>query len=249
MRRKNRQFSRFEFAGEKPAIVVGRALAIALVLVSIPAHAIDLRGIKNNNDGVTAYKKEKYSEAFQKFAQGMGDLPFDPRVHYNLGRTLLENKEYEKAYTESMMAAKLAEKDPQTKFAALFQAATALAQQKKVDEAIAKYQEALELQPDSVETKTNIELLISQGGNGGGDDSQEQQQGDQDQQKQGQGDQEQQQPQKVENPKGTPKPFQSKELSKKDVENILDELRAQEENIRAKFQREGAKDAPKDKDW
>lgn len=216
--------------------------------------AFELRGIRSNNAGVSAYAEKKYSEAFDRFARGLVDLPFDPRVHYNVGRTFLENKEYEKAYQESMVAAKLAVKDPDTKFLALFQAASALAMQKKVDEAIATYQEALEIKPDSVETKTNIELLISQAGQGGGDGDPNQQPQQGDKQKEGQGEGDQQNPppppqKKADSPRSTPRPFNSEELSKKDVENILDELRSQEENIRAKFQREGSKDAPKDKDW
>ena len=217
--------------------------------VAVRADAFELRGIRSNNDGVSSYEKKKYSESFDRFARGLGDLPFDPKVHYNLGRTLLENKEYEKAYSESMMAAKLAEKDPEMKFHSLFQAASALALTKKVDEAIATYQQALDIKPDSKETKTNIELLIAGGGEGEGEND-EKKDGDKKKDQKGGGDQEQpQNPQKVENPRPTPRPFKSQDLSKKDVENILDELRAQEENIRAKFQREGAKEAPKDKDW
>lgn len=216
------------------------------------SHAFELRGIQENNSGVRAYNNKNNAEAFDRFARGLGDLPFDPKVHYNLGRTLFENKEYEKAHQESLMAAKLSESDAELKFLALFLAASALSAQKKVDDAIATYQEALEIKPDSIETKTNIELLIAGGQGGESDESGEGQAGDkekQDQQGQGKDDQEQQQPQKVENPRPTPRPFQSQELSKKDVENILDELRAQEENVRSKFQREGTKDAPKERDW
>ncbi len=229
------------------------ATLIACALAPPLARAFDLRGIRENNSGVSSYRDKKWSEAFDRFARGMGDLPFEPKVHYNLGRTFFENKEYEKAHQESMMAAKLADKDPQTKFLALFQAASALAMQKKVDEAIATYQEALEIAPDSKEAKTNIELLIAGGQGGGGNDAnQDQPSGDkqnQDQQGQGEGQQQQDQDQDRQNPRSTPRPFKSQELSKKDVENILDELRAQEESIRAKFQREGSKDAPKEKDW
>jgi tetratricopeptide (TPR) repeat protein len=203
-----------------------------------------LRGIQNNNSGVKRYNGEKMTEAYDEFARGLADLPFQPEVHYNLGRTLFENKEYKRSYQESMTAAKLAEKDPEIHFHSLFQAASAKAADKKVDEALALYQQALELKPDSKETKTNIELLLA-GGAGSGDGGEP----SQDKQGQGEGEEQPQNPRQVENPRSTPRPFKSQDLSKKDVENILDELKSQEENIRAKFQREGAKDAPNDKDW
>lgn len=221
---------------------------ISVDLISVDAHAFDLRGIQNNNRGVKRYSEERLNESYSAFISSLGDLPFSPEVHYNLGRTFFENKEYEKAHKESMIAAKYAEQKSETRFQALFQAAASLAELKKVDEAIALYQEALEIKPESIETKTNIELLTAQQQGGG---QGEQQQQDQQSQGDGQGQQDKQDQQgdKQQEQKKQPKPFKSENLSKKDVENILDELERQEEEIRAKFQREGSKDKPKDKDW
>ena len=49
--------------------------------------------------------------------------------------------------------------------------------------------------------------------------------------------------------KPKPKPFDGKDITQQDVNRILDELKNQEENIRAKMQKQGGKDAPNDKDW
>jgi Ca-activated chloride channel homolog len=206
-----------------------------------------LRGIQNNNRGVKSFTDERLSDSYNSFVTSLSDLPFSPEVHYNLGRTFFENKEYEKAYKESMTAAKFAEPNSETRFQALFQAGAALGESKKVDEAIAVYQLALEIKPESKEVKTNIELLTQQQQGGGQGDQQQEQKQD----GEGQGDQQKDQPNQgpKQDQKKQPKPFKSDDLSKKDVENILDELERQEEGIRAKFQREGSKDTPKDKDW
>ncbi|RYZ86954.1 MAG: hypothetical protein EOP06_13550 [Proteobacteria bacterium] len=51
------------------------------------------------------------------------------------------------------------------------------------------------------------------------------------------------------NPKPQPKKFDSKELNEGDVKKILQELKQQEQKIRAEFNRKEAKEQPRDKDW
>ena len=51
------------------------------------------------------------------------------------------------------------------------------------------------------------------------------------------------------NPKPQPKKFKSEELSEGDVKKILQELKQQEQKIRAEFNRKEVKEQPRDKDW
>jgi tetratricopeptide (TPR) repeat protein len=246
-----------------------RKLALALILIApTVSQAGELRGIIRNNEGVSRTAKGKSLEAYDKFTQSMVDLPFSGTVHYNLGNTFLGNKEYEKALSEYQQAIRLSHpqdprtgaRDKATRFHALFNAAVALTELKRVDEALSFYQAALELEPDSIETKTNIELLTAsaQGGGGEGDQKDKDKKdgegkGDKKEEpKDGEGDKEKQPPpssgqqKKKEN---KPKPFKSEDLSEQDMNRIMEEIKRQEEQIRAKSQREGAKDAPPDKDW
>ncbi|MCB0407438.1 MAG: hypothetical protein KDD34_04480, partial [Bdellovibrionales bacterium] len=62
-----------------------------------------------------------------------------------------------------------------------------------------------------------------------------------DQNQQGQDNKEQQ--------KKKPKPFDSKELTKDDVRKILEEIKNQEQKIRAEVYEGQGKDKPRDKDW
>lgn len=231
-------------------LILYRPLLVLIVLLPTISDGGELTGIRRNNQGVGRFKAEKYNEAYDQFVKGLSELPFQAEPHFNLGRVYYENKEYEKALKESLTAERIAT-TPEMKFLSLFQAGAAAGAMKKVDRALEYYQAALEFAPESKETKTNIELLLAGGQGGGGEDGQQDPNGDpKDKDKDGQGkEQEKKQDQPRQNTKQQPKQFKSEQLSKKDVENILDELKQQEEQIRAKFQREGAKDAPKDKDW
>lgn len=245
-----------------------RALFVLLILIAstapFEADANDLRGILRNNQGVRKFDGEKPVEAYDRFNDAMVDLPFSPEVHFNLGNSFMVNKEYDKALNEYSQALRYStgegKRDRETRFKALFNAAVALTELKRVDEAIDRYQQALEIMPDSIETKTNLELLAkSQGGGGEGQDQQnkQNQNGDQKDDGQGQGDQDkekQQQPKpdqqnKGQKPKPSPRPFKSDDLSQQDVNRILEELKRQEDSIREKMNKEGSKDAPRDKDW
>lgn len=230
------------------AISTFKALLLgAFALAPLPTHAGELRGIVKNNQGVSRYDKGRPLDSFELFTDALGELPYAPEVQYNIGNAFLQMKDVDRAMKQYETALRLAKseskRDKEVRFRALFNKGAVLASQKKVEEALTAYQLALNEKPDSEETKTNMELLLS-GGSGGGEGDKE----DKEKKDDGQGDQ---QNQKFENQqkKNQPQPYKGKDLSKQDVDRILDELKQQEEQIRAKQQREGAKDAPPDKDW
>lgn len=226
------------------------AFAIYIILSVSSAQAGQLKGVWLNNEGVSALTQEKATEAYNNFAQSLAEIPFSAEAHFNLGSSYFANKEYDKAIQEFDQAARLAEEsgNKEVEFIARFNAGVSASEAKKIDEALDFYQKALDVQPDSLETKTNIELLTrSQSGDGGGGENQQQQEN-----QNGEGQQQQKQPKQV-NPnqreRQQPKPFNSKEMSPQDVNRIVEELKRQEEQIRAKFQNEKMKSAPNEKDW
>jgi hypothetical protein len=126
-----------------------------------------------------------------------------------------------------------------------------------VDEALKYYQTALKINPNSRETKVNIELLIqdqeNKSGEGKGDgkndgkDKPNQNPNDKpddksdhkkDKEKQG-----------VTKGKAPPPKFNSKELTQNDVNKILSEISQQEQKIRGEFNRKEVKEKPHGKDW
>jgi Ca-activated chloride channel homolog len=255
-------------------------LFISMILLSTAVHAGELEGVRRNNKGAKLFGAGKTVEAFDQFSGALADLPFSPVVHANLGTSFLGNKEYEKALSEYAEAIRLApgnsRQEQEVKFYALFNSATALTEMKKIDEALATYQQALEIHPDSVEVKTNIELITkSQSGDGQGDSQDQKDQKDQKDnkdKKDGKGkdnkddkdkkddkkddkdsknDQQKPPPKYTNEPKQkpTPHPFKSEDINQQDVGRILEELKHQEEAIRARIQDHDVKEAPPDKDW
>jgi Ca-activated chloride channel homolog len=212
--------------------------------------------IRKNNEAVKQMESEKNFEAYRSLTDGLAEAPFQEELHLNLGFAFEKNQEKDKALAEYLGIAKNST-NPAFKFQALFNAARLKGEMKKVDEALALYQQALEIDPESKEVKTNMELLIASGGGGGGGDDKDKDKekkdgdkGEEKDKKDGEGDEnkDKQKPQGPQ-PKSSPKPFDSKELNKQDVKNILDELKRQENQIRAKeFEKKG-KEQKGGKDW
>lgn len=239
-----------------------------------------LMTLELNREGNSGLRGNNYSGAMEKYLEALHYDPFVGPLHLNLGLSFEGLQQAEKALQSYKEAEALAvkEKDFKLVFMARFNQAQLLGKGKKVDEALAVYQKALEIIPSSIEVKTNIELLTQsqQGGKDGQDkqDNQDkQQQGqqgqnkdqkDQKDQKQDQKDQkgqgDDQKDQKDQNkqdekkqvkqsPKYKPRPFKSEDLSEGDVKKILGELKQQEEKIRAEYNRKEVKEQPRDKDW
>lgn len=215
------------------------------VITSAPAGATTLEAFNLNREGLKKFEKKSYFPAYQDFLKALTSDPLNPELHLNLARALEANEEFAKAEKIYQGALQLLAKDSSLRFEALFNLAGTQAKLKKIDEALATYQSALELNPDSIETKTNIELLWQGGGGGEGEN---QEQNPQNQGKSGgQGDQQKDKPQPQQ--KKQPKPFESQHLSSEDVKRILDEIKNQEQSIRANEYDKSSKDSPKAKDW
>lgn len=209
-----------------------------------------LSSIQLNNKGVESLKREDLVAAEQNFIQALAENPFNAIVHLNLGWTFEVQKKYDKALKENESVLRAIDLPDDLKFIARFNAGNAAAQAQLVDSAVQYYQAALDLKPDSKEVKTNIELLFKSGagkgkGDGGGKGK------DQSENEEGQGQEpndknkdQSEQNQKKEKPK-----FDSQNLTKEDVRKILEELKSQEQKIRALEYGTQGKEASPEKDW
>lgn len=164
-----------------------------------------------------------------------------PEVRMNLGLALELSGDLDNAYKAYNMAEQSSNQRPAMAFVANYNKARVLAEQKKTAEALSMYQKALNINPESKEVKVNIELLMQQqqGGGGGGDDKKDD--------KNNEGKEPKPDAPIKKNPKNSE--YKSKNLSKKNVEKILEELKNQEQKIREKEYNKGVKEKPRDKDW
>jgi len=223
--------------------------AFILILLFAPSvWAVTPQAVELNKKGIKAIDKKNYYQAYKDFVEALSLEPFNSRLKINLGLSYELNEEFDKAYKEFLGAYKYA-KDDKMKFMALFNAAQVKGVKHEIEPALNLYQRCLELNPESIEVKTNIELLMKQGQGGG---KGKQQQNKKNKQGKNKNDQDQknnpqnQQPQKQ---KKKPKPFKSKELTKDDVRKILEEIKNQEQKIREKEYGQKRKERPNDKDW
>lgn len=229
------------------------------------AAGFDLHAIWLNRQGLAALKSEKPEEAFRYFSEALAEAPDRSELHYNLGLTFEAMGQPEKA-VQAYQTADTFANSPEVQFVSRFNQGALLQKAKKTDEALDAYHQALDVNPNSHETKINIELLIQeqkdqqkQKGGGEGQDKKpnpDQEKKDQQEKKdpQDQKDKQDQKPkedQKKEYAKNKPqpKPFKSEELTQGDVNKILGELRNQEQRIRSEYNKREVKERPRGKDW
>lgn len=215
-----------------------------LILTVVPhAGATTLDSYMRNREATAKFEEKSYNAAYKGYVGALEDDPLNAAVQLNIARTLEAGEDYEKAEKAYLSALQLLPENSQPRYQALFNLGNVRAKLKRIPDALEAYQAALAINEESKEVKTNIELLW-QGGGGGGEGDQESQ--DQNDQKgQGKNDKPQEGPEKPQKQK-----FQSKELTPDDVKKILDEIKNQEQNIRAQENDKGQKTGTRGgKDW
>lgn len=235
------------------------SFVIPIFLLTGCGFEIDPRTIYANRKGQHQMKEGSYAEAQRFYLEALALDPFISELHTNLGLTYHALKQGDQALQSYESADKWAQ-NPQASFAARFNQGVLRGENKKIEEALMAYQRALDVVPNSIEAKTNIELLIQsqsqqgEGENKDQDQDQDQQggQGQSEQQKQDQGENEndkKDQPKEYgKNQEYKPREFKG-DLSEADVKKILGELKQQEQKIRGQFHRNEFKEKPREKDW
>lgn len=198
--------------------------------------------VRENNNGVDAIVDSDLARAQSHFLKAMQDKKVSPTARLNLGLTFEINKQPTEAIKEYTAIIKNEKSSPDLKYSAYYNMGRVYQLLNKKDDALNHYQSALSIKPNSYEVKHNIELMTQQGGGGQGkgenkDDG-------------GKGDDPNQAPQDTDPEKqkqeAAAKP---KELSEKDMKKILEELKNQEQEIRAKELGNNVERGANEKDW
>lgn len=220
-------------------------------------YEIDPQTLYFNRQGVKLIEEKNSTDAQSAFINALGIDPFVSEIHVNLGLTYAELKQPENALKSFESAEKWSQNN-QASFVSRFNQGVTRTQNKQIEEALLAYQKALDVVPDSKETKTNIELLISSNSQKSGEGESEEKKdgkGDQPNKDKKDSDKESEDKEKNEEPKEyqknenyKPREFKG-DLSETDVKKILGELKQQEQKIRGQFYRNETKERPRDKDW
>jgi len=193
---------------------------------------------------------EKYRSSKNAFVESLVLSPESLHTRYNLSLVDLKEERIASADKELDYLLKLLknsqnfDKKNEELFKVLFAKAIIQTSLENIPGALKRYQEALELKPDSVSVKTNIELLLkNQSGKSGsdgeksdkkgkkGDSKKDQEQdGGDSKDKKGEGEKP-----SDETPKGRDdSTLKRKNLSEKEKDQILKEIKSQESKIRSK---------------
>lgn len=193
--------------------------------------------------------------------QSLAVQPDSAEALMNLGLTF----ELQKKNTEALSTYTTVEKNAkneQFKFFAHFNKGQLLGQTSQIDEALDQYQAALKYNPNSLEVKTNIELLIKKQQQQQSSESKDKKDGegkepkDQEKDKDKDKDKDQNDKEQKKDPKQVqpsakykPRPFNGEQLNEEQVKKILGELKRQEQKIRDQYQNQEVKELPRAKDW
>jgi Ca-activated chloride channel homolog len=112
-------------------------------------------------EGIALYKNQKFNQARQKFYEAYLEKPNDPIVSYNLGNSHYKQGNYEKAlknYLRSMDQ----ESSKSINQKSNYNIGNTLFRMNKFDESIKAYKKTLELNPNDMDAKFNLEFAREQ---------------------------------------------------------------------------------------
>ncbi len=218
---------------------------ICVVFVFLPlltAHADNFVGsVKKGN---SAFKEGNFGKALEFYHQAEVDRPEMPELQYNIGAALYKEGKYEEA-AEKLQKSFITD-DVKNEAMAHYNLGNVYYKSGDYQKAIQAYQKSLELSPDDIDAKYNLELARKmlkeqlkpqQQQNQKQNQQQQQQQKDQQQQKQQQQDQQQeqskqnqqnQQDQQNQDKQKQQQQADKNQMSKEDAERILNALKDDE---------------------
>jgi len=224
-------------------MIKGKQIFCIALFLPCLAGATSFESLFYNNRAVKDLMRKNPVMGQRQLLESLKHDPDNFVARLNLGISFVQLEDYEKALREFRLVEESPKADAEAKFAARFNVARAYHLMKNVPLALEFYQNALAIKKDSLEVKANIEMLLQeQSGQGQGEGKNEKPQPDPN--SQGQNDSPQQ-PEQNQKPEGEA----PNELSKSDVEKIMQELKDQEQRIRNLEFGNKAKEADSGKNW
>ena len=239
---------------------MGRLILILCCLM-IPASNIladdftDLVG-----KGNTAVKEGDYHTALDYYHQAEVERPETPELDYNIAGALYHDEKYEEAVDKLQKA--MVVQDVNKEAAAHYNLGNVYYRMGDFQNAIQSYQKSLEMVPEDIDAKYNLELarkMLKEQMKPENQDQQQQQQQqkkeqEQEQQEEQQQDQQQQQPedkqeQQDQKQQSQPQERNEDEMSKEDAERILNALKDDEKDLQKEQQRFKAQGGYQGNDW
>ncbi len=132
-------------------------LVVAVLVMLVPSMALAQAGRRQVAEGNRLYAQEKYEAAANKYRDALNQDPLSPIVHFNLGTTNYKRQNYEEALKDFDKA--LNSPDVRIQAKSYYNVGNTLFRMGKLPESILAYQKALQLDPDDVDAKYNLEYV------------------------------------------------------------------------------------------
>ncbi|MCX7674946.1 MAG: VWA domain-containing protein [Bdellovibrionaceae bacterium] len=190
------------------------------------------------HQAVRNFKAQRSMKAFQSLQNSLVVEPRAFETQNLFGVMAFEKEDQKKQACHVFEISEMMAQNPEEQFIARFNLGACYHSQGEVEPAIEAYLKALEIKPDSKETKINLELLAQQASSSGGQGGN---QGKKDEQ-------EKEEPKQYQNPESQKK-FQSSEVSEAQMRKILEELKNQEQKVRREFHKGREKSQELEKNW
>lgn len=191
-------------------------------------------------EGNKLYKEKSFEKSAAEYNKALGLAPNNPLANYNMGNAQFRMNKFEEAaklYDNTIANSK--EKAERQK--AYYNKGVSFSKQKKLEESIEAYKNALKLDPKDQQARENLQKALL-----------EKKQQDQQQQKEEQEKKEKEKKnpkqQKPQDQQQQPKEQQSK-LNKQQVEQLLKALEQKEKDVQKKLQPNSSSPNKPDKDW
>lgn len=210
-------------------------------------------------EGNKLYQEKKYAEAARAYQQALQKDPKYAPGSFNLGNALYRQKNYEGA-RQAMTATGKISNDKKIVGNAHYNVGNTYMEEKKWQEAVNAYKEALRRNPQDEQAKYNLSyalaMLKKQQGGGGGKNDQNKDQQNQDQNKDNQNkdkdqkdQQDQQQQNKDQQEENKQQEAQPSKISKEQADQLLNALSNEEKKLHDKQEKGKAVRVKVDKDW
>lgn len=214
-------------------------ICIALIVNAQSAHSLLRQGDKT-------YDAQKYNLAEENYRKALEKEP-SAQGNYNLGNAIYNQERYEEAISRFESAANNA-KDGTEKASAYHNLGNTHFKQKEYDKSIDAYKNALRLNPQDIETKTNLAIAQRQLRIQQEQQKQNQQQKNQDkEEKQNQTPDQQQQQQDQQDQQQQQN--QPQNLTKEEARKLLEIMEQEEQKVQQKLKKAQTKPNRSSKDW
>jgi Ca-activated chloride channel family protein len=189
------------------------------------------------------YKEQKFDESQKQYQQALQQSPDNAAANYNLGNAQFRKNSFEDA-AKSYDNASANSGDKEVKEKSFYNKGVASIKQKKLEESIAAWKDALKLNPGDDEARDNLQKALMEQKN-----KQQQQQQKKDDKKQQDKKQDNKDQQKQDQKQQQPQPQKSR-LTKQQVEQLLKALQQKEKDVQDKMNLNKMKTLSQpDKDW